>query len=64
MCIIKQNKDEEIYALLKGASEAIVKRCNRVLIGNKEVPIDDKFMRRFDQVYGTLGGYGERIIGN
>lgn len=63
MCISRERKTGRTFALMKGASESILKKCDRVLIEGVEQPITGRFKQRFDQVYNTLGGYAERIIG-
>lgn len=63
MTVVRNTKTAKINALMKGACEAIIKRCSTYYLNREEKQIDERFMDRFHEIYDTIGGYGERIIG-
>ena len=63
MTVVRNLKTEQITSLMKGACEAIIKRCSTYYLDHEEKQIDEKFMEKFHKIYDTIGGYGERIIG-
>lgn len=63
MTIVRYSKTNEITSLMKGASEAIIKKCSTYYSNGEDKIIDQNFLDRFHEIYNTIGGYGERIIG-
>lgn len=63
MAIVRNLKTNEHTCLIKGASEAIIKKCSTYLQNGDNIKIDKKFLDKFHEIYDTIGGYGERIIG-
>lgn len=63
MTVVRNMRTEQITSLMKGACEAIIKKCSTYYLNCEERQIDQKFMDRFHEIYDTIGGYGERIIG-
>lgn len=63
MTVVRNTRNDQITSLMKGACEAIIKKCSTYYLNREEREIDEKFMERFHEIYDTIGGYGERIIG-
>lgn len=49
--------------VMKGAPERILNRCNTVLVKGVDVPLSNKWKKRFQTANETLGGMGERVLG-
>lgn len=48
---------------MKGAPERILDRCSTIMIGGKELPLDESMKDAFQTAYMELGGLGERVLG-
>lgn len=48
---------------MKGAPERILDRCSTIMMGGKEVPLDETMKDSFQTAYMELGGLGERVLG-
>ncbi|XP_063069052.1 sodium/potassium-transporting ATPase subunit alpha-1b [Engraulis encrasicolus] len=49
--------------VMKGAPERILDRCSSILIGGKDLPLDEELKDAFQNAYLELGGLGERVLG-
>ncbi|EGG16113.1 P-type ATPase [Cavenderia fasciculata] len=52
-----------IFLLIKGAPERIVKMCTTIMSDGESIPISDGHMENFQQSYELLAGKGERALG-
>ena len=50
--------------VMKGAPERIFDRCDRILVHDKVIKIDDAWKEKFNDTYLELGGLGERVLGD
>lgn len=48
---------------MKGAPERILDRCSTYLKEGSEYEIDESFRTAFNSAYLSLGGLGERVLG-
>lgn len=48
---------------MKGAPERILERCSSILIKGQELPLDEQWREAFQTAYLSLGGLGERVLG-
>ncbi|PIO37125.1 hypothetical protein AB205_0216920, partial [Aquarana catesbeiana] len=55
--------DKRLLLVMKGAPERILDRCSTIMIGGKEVPLDETMKDSFQTAYMELGGLGERVLG-
>ncbi|KAI1280840.1 Sodium/potassium-transporting ATPase subunit alpha [Halotydeus destructor] len=51
------------WLCMKGAPERIVDRCSSIIVEGKEVTMDEKLKKGFNDAYMEMGGLGERVIG-
>jgi len=58
----KEGKKYNIL-VMKGAPERILERCSTILIDGKEQPLNDDWMKCFNNAYISLGSMGERVLG-
>lgn len=56
-------KDKRFLLVMKGAPERILDRCSTIVIGGKELPLDESMKDAFQTAYMELGGLGERVLG-
>eukprot|EP01132_Coremiostelium_polycephalum_P006007 gene6007-7483_t len=59
--------DEEdggnLFLVMKGAPERIVKICSKIIINGEAVPFTEEYHTNFQQSYEFLAGKGERALG-
>ncbi|XP_040182315.1 potassium-transporting ATPase alpha chain 2 isoform X2 [Rana temporaria] len=55
--------DKRLLLVMKGAPERILDRCSTIMMGGKEVPLDETMKDSFQTAYMELGGLGERVLG-
>lgn len=48
---------------MKGAPERVLERCSSILIKGQELPLDEQWREAFQTAYLSLGGLGERVLG-
>ncbi|XP_073441081.1 potassium-transporting ATPase alpha chain 2 [Dendrobates tinctorius] len=56
-------QDQRFLLVMKGAPERILDRCSTIMIGGKELPLDETMKDAFQTAYMELGGLGERVLG-
>uniref|UniRef100_A0A8C5QUT3 Sodium/potassium-transporting ATPase subunit alpha n=1 Tax=Leptobrachium leishanense TaxID=445787 RepID=A0A8C5QUT3_9ANUR len=49
--------------VMKGAPERILERCETIMIGGQEWPLDEEMKDNFQKAYVALGTLGERVLG-
>lgn len=49
--------------VMKGAPERVLERCSSILIKGQELPLDEQWREAFQTAYLSLGGLGERVLG-
>ncbi|CAG0917642.1 unnamed protein product [Notodromas monacha] len=54
--------DNSYLLVMKGAPERILERCSTILIGGKEVDMDENMKDAFQRAYLELGSLGERVL--
>jgi Ca2+-transporting ATPase len=54
--------DEAVVLFAKGAPDVLVRRCNRVFIGDREVELDDEVRERVREVNAALARDGLRVL--
>ena len=60
---MRDPNDPRYLLVMKGAPERIINLCTSILIGDKTHDLNDRWRDEFSHVYSTLGGYGERVLG-
>ncbi|XP_075046409.1 potassium-transporting ATPase alpha chain 2 [Mixophyes fleayi] len=55
--------DKRFLLVMKGAPERILERCSTIMIGGKELPLNESMEEAFQTAYMELGGLGERVLG-
>ncbi|XP_053308670.1 potassium-transporting ATPase alpha chain 2-like [Spea bombifrons] len=61
---VPEDSSKNGYLLvMKGAPERILDRCDTIMIGGQEWPLDDEMKDNFQKAYLCLGSLGERVLG-
>ncbi|KAG9482444.1 hypothetical protein GDO78_011241 [Eleutherodactylus coqui] len=55
--------DQRFLLVMKGAPERILDKCSTIIMGGKELPLDESMKDAFQTAYMQLGGLGERVLG-
>lgn len=55
--------DDRLLVVMKGAPERVVGLCGDICVGDEIFEMGDEWRGKFNEVYETLGGMGERVIG-
>jgi sodium/potassium-transporting ATPase subunit alpha len=61
--IHEQEGKDNYLLVMKGAPERILERSSSYTWKGRDYPIDDTFRNSFDRAYTSLGGLGERVLG-
>lgn len=54
--------DTKHLSAMKGASERVVDRCNRIMINGEEKPLDDAMKKKITAAIENLAERGERVL--
>ena len=60
---IHQKIDQSYILVMKGAPERILEKCSTLILNGQVKEITDEWKQKFNTVYDTLGGLGERVLG-
>ncbi|XP_040287020.1 potassium-transporting ATPase alpha chain 2 [Bufo bufo] len=56
-------QDQRLLLVMKGAPERILEKCSTIMLGGKELTLDESMKDSFQTAYMELGGLGERVLG-
>lgn len=60
---LEDPRDPRHVLVMKGAPERVLERCSSILIKGQELPLDEQWREAFQTAYLSLGGLGERVLG-
>lgn len=60
---LEDPRDSRHLLVMKGAPERVLERCSSILIKGQELPLDEQWREAFQTAYLSLGGLGERVLG-
>lgn len=60
---LEDPRDQRHLLVMKGAPERVLERCSSILIKGQELPLDEQWREAFQTAYLSLGGLGERVLG-
>lgn len=60
---LEDPRDPRHLLVMKGAPERVLERCSSILIKGQELPLDEQWREAFQTAYLSLGGLGERVLG-